>query len=121
MALRPALTALAVAAALAALVLPQANLPAPGTAAAQVATTPSSDDDLWQGLPPGTGREETFIACVPCHSLRLVTQQRLSKWRWNETIDRMIDEEEMSSLSVADRELIVSYLATFFGEEREAD
>ena len=118
MPLRFALTSLAVAAAL---VLPQANIPSAGTATAQVATTPSSDEDLWQGLPPGEGREETFISCVPCHSLRLVTQQRLSKWRWNETIDRMIEEEEMSSLSAADRELIVSYLVSFFGEDREAD
>ena len=117
MLLRIALPLLAVTAAL---VFRGADIPSPGTAAAQVATAPATDEDEWQGLPPGKGREETFFTCVPCHSLRMVTQQGQSKWRWNETIDWMIDEQEMPRLDASDRELIVDYLAHFYGEDRKA-
>ncbi len=104
----------------AALVYQGANTSSPGTAAAQTATSPTTDEDEWQGLPAGKGREETFFTCVPCHSLRMVTQQGLAKWRWNEAIDWMIDEQEMPRLSASERELIVGYLARFYGEDRKA-
>ena len=104
----------------AALVFRGADIPSPGSAAAQTATSPTTDEDEWQGLPAGKGREETFFTCVPCHSLRMVTQQGLAKWRWNEAIDWMIDEQEMPRLSASERELIVGYLARFYGEDRKA-
>ncbi|NQU70633.1 MAG: cytochrome C-552 [Rhodospirillales bacterium] len=81
----------------------------------------SADDEQdWQGLPPGKGREETFYMCSPCHSLKLVIQQGLSKKRWDEVMDWMFEEQEMPELEPEDRKLIVDYLAKFYGEDRKA-
>lgn len=81
----------------------------------------ASDETDFQGMPPGKGREETFYACVVCHSMRLVTQQGLSRDRWDEAIDWMVEEQDMPELEPADRALIVDYLAEFYGPDRKAD
>ncbi len=78
------------------------------------------DSDEWQGLPAGEGREEVFGLCGTCHSLKLVTQQGLSRDRWDEAIQWMIDEQEMSALEPAERALILDYLARFYGHDRRA-
>lgn len=93
---------------------------APMAVPEQLATSSVDDEQDWQGLPPGKGREETFYMCGPCHSLKLVTQQGLSALRWDEAIDWMIEEQEMPPLDAADRTLIVDYLARFYGEDRKA-
>jgi cytochrome c len=93
-------------------------LPAPSLAQAQTTKQTVEEEQDWQGLPPGKGREETFYLCVPCHSLRLVTQQGLSASRWNEAIDWMVEEQEMPPLDPEDRKLIVDYLAKYYGEDR---
>lgn len=98
-------------------------MPAPfstPSAWAQSAKTNAEEEQDWQGLPPGKGREETFYLCSPCHSLKLVTQQGLSARRWNEVMDWMKDEQEMPELEPEDRKLIVDYLARFYGEDRKA-
>lgn len=98
--------------------------PAPTIASAQ--TSPAAqgaqeeEEQDWQGLPPGKGRVEVFYACVPCHSLRLVTQQGLSRARWEETLDWMVAKQAMPEISPEDRKLIVDYLAEFYGEDRKA-
>jgi cytochrome c5 len=35
------------------------------------------------------GRKVANLACTPCHSLRLVDSQRLSKATWNKELDKM--------------------------------
>jgi hypothetical protein len=95
-------------------------LPAPIFAQAQTAKQTMVEDQDWQGLPPGKGREETFYLCAPCHSLKLVTQQGLSAKRWDEAIDWMVAEQEMPPLEADERNLIVEYLAKFYGEDRKA-
>ncbi|MFT5439088.1 MAG: hypothetical protein ACI9MJ_000949 [Alphaproteobacteria bacterium] len=87
---------------------------------AQSAKESVEDEQDWQGLPPGKGREETFYLCSPCHSLKLVTQQGLSARRWDEVIDWMLDEQELPALEPEDRTLIVDYLAKYYGENRKA-
>ena len=76
------------------------------------------ESDEWQGLPAGEGREEVFGLCGACHSLKLVTQQGLSRDRWDEAIQWMIDEQEMSALEPAERELLLDYLARYYGPDR---
>lgn len=76
------------------------------------------DDDPFALLPEGAGQEETFYACASCHSIRLVIQQGMDAEGWSETIDWMIDEQEMDPLPNEERELIVAYLARFFGTDR---
>ena len=39
----------------------------PGGGAVRAA---EANQDEWQGLPPGKGREETFNLCGACHSLK---------------------------------------------------
>ncbi|MDX1483382.1 MAG: aldehyde dehydrogenase [Alphaproteobacteria bacterium] len=91
--------------------------PAPTAVRAQQPAAEDAEQD-WQGLPPGKGREETFYACAPCHSLRLVTQQGLSRRRWSETLDWMVAKQAMPELNPDDRELILDYLAKHYGEDR---
>lgn len=70
----------------------------------------------WQGLPPGAGREEVFYTCNVCHSIMLVTQQGMSRRRWNETLEWMVEEQGMNEIGDATtRDLILDYLSTHFG------
>jgi hypothetical protein len=80
----------------------------------------AGDETDWQGLPPGNGREQTFFTCSACHSLKTVTQQGLSAARWDEALVWMREEQEMPALEPRDRELIIEYLAEFYGEDRKA-
>lgn len=69
-------------------------------------------------LVDGKGAEETYYACSGCHSEMLVVQQGLSRDRWNELIDWMIDEQGMPEIENAERELILDYLSTNYGPDR---
>lgn len=70
----------------------------------------------WQGLPSGPGREEVFHSCNACHSLRIVTQQGMSRSRWDATLDWMVEEQGMTEISdQATRDRILDYLSTHFG------
>lgn len=74
------------------------------------------EEQDWQGLPPGPGREQVFHACNVCHSLMLVTQQGMSRDRWDETLEWMVEEQGMNEIEdVAIRDLILDYLTTHFG------
>ena len=87
-----------------------------------VATNPAqaSEEEDWQGMPPGKGREETFYLCGACHSMMLVTQQGLSRDGWDEAIDWMVEEHDMPDPEPVERKLIVDYLAEFYGPDRKA-
>ncbi|WP_420346047.1 hypothetical protein [Pelagibius sp.] len=82
-------------------------LPALGAAA--------EDDPFGPDWPEGPGREEAGYLCGACHSLRLVTQQGLSRSAWDETLDWMVEEQEMDEPEPEERELILSYLSEHFG------
>lgn len=69
-------------------------------------------------LVDGKGAEETYYACTGCHSDMLVAQQGLSRERWNELIDWMIDEQGMPEIESEERELILEYLSTNYGPDR---
>jgi hypothetical protein len=88
-------------------------------AATQPGTADSQDVEDWGGLTPGKGREETFSLCVACHSMRLVTQQGLSRERWDEVIDWMVAKQAMPAPAANDRKLIVDYLARHYGPKRK--
>ena len=78
------------------------------------------DDDEWDGLPPGPGREEVFDYCVACHSLAIVKQQGLSREAWDETLDWMVEEQGMPELDPEEHELVLDYLTHFYGPDRRA-
>jgi hypothetical protein len=77
--------------------------------AQQPAFTPR--DESVEDLPAGPGREETFYMCVACHAYRVVSNQGLTRERWDETLTLMTERHKMVDVQGADRDLILDYLA----------
>lgn len=98
----------------------QAPSEQPEGSEAETATAPSSaDEDADLALlPVDDGRMETYTACVSCHSIKLVVQQGMNAADWNDTINWMVDEQDMEELDVETQALIVDYLSKHFGRER---
>jgi hypothetical protein len=78
------------------------------------AGAPQAQDEDLGGLPPGPGQEVVYYTCNACHSIRLVTQQRLSRERWDGLLDWMVEEQGMAEPAPEDRELILDYLGTHY-------
>lgn len=70
------------------------------------------------GLPDGKGREEVVIYCSACHSLKLVTQQGLSRQAWDDLLVWMVEEQGMEEIPPKDREIVLDYLARELSIER---
>ena len=83
-------------------------------------STGAAQEDLG-GLPPGPGRDETFYLCSACHSIRLVTQQGLSRQAWDDTLDWMVKEQGMPKPEKGERALILDYLAEHYGRESQKE
>ncbi len=69
-------------------------------------------------LPSGPGQTEVRTHCATCHSLAIVTQQRLSKKVWDEVLVWMVNEQEMPEVAAAERSIIIDYLAQWYGIEK---
>ena len=81
-----------------------------------IAAPREGQEQDWQGLPPGPGREQVFYSCNACHSLKLVTQQGMSRERWDETLEWMVEEQGMAEFEdPVMRDQILDYLSTHFG------
>lgn len=87
--------------------------------AMQAASVEDSEDD-YQGLPPGVGRDEVLGLCGSCHSMKLVTQQGLSRVTWVEVLEFMVEEQEMPELEPNDEQLVLDYLEKYYGPDRLA-
>ena len=71
-----------------------------------------AEDELTDmGLPVDVGRDEVEAYCGACHSLKLVVQQGLSRAAWEETLQWMVDEQEMEPLESGDHKLVLDYLS----------
>lgn len=68
-------------------------------------------DDV--GLPPGIGREDVFGLCQACHSLKIVTQQRLDRKAWKKNLEWM-QEQGLPELDPEMTERILDYLSQYF-------
>jgi cytochrome c len=77
----------------------------------------AEEDNQWEPLPPGEGAEETYYACIACHSLRTVTNGGYSRAVWDELLDWMVEEQGMMEMEPDERAIILEYLATHIGEE----
>ena len=60
------------------------------------------------------GEKEAARSCVPCHSLRLIHSQRLSRATWTKELDKMAGWGTV----VNDREALLEYLAVSFGDDK---
>jgi mono/diheme cytochrome c family protein len=69
-------------------------------------------DEQVEDLPAGPGREEAFGLCTACHGYRLVSNQGMTRDRWDETMTWMTERHGMPDVHGADRDLILDYLAT---------
>ena len=69
-------------------------------------------------LPDGKGKDEVEAYCSPCHSLRLVVQQRLKRSDWDEVLVSMVKEQGMSKMPPDDRALMLDYLAHHVGPDK---
>lgn len=78
-----------------------------GSAAAQQARIYEAPEDL----PAGEGREETFYLCSACHGFQVVARQGMTRSRWEDTYDLMIERHGMFDPGPEEREAILAYLA----------
>ena len=85
--------------------------------ASAIAGSAAAESDDFAPLPPGPGVEATFTFCNPCHSVKLVAQQRLPRDIWDETLVWMVEEQGMAELELAEREAILDYLGTYLGRD----
>ena len=60
------------------------------------------------------GQKEAGLSCTPCHSLRLVQSQRLSKAAWNKELDKMTG----WGTKMTDREAVLEYLVANYGDDK---
>ena len=77
-------------------------------------TEEDHDPSLYPELPQGKGRDLVINACIPCHSLKMVIQNKLTRENWDETIDWMQDEQGLRVLDSAERKAILDYLGKHF-------
>jgi len=77
---------------------------------------PPGNPDLG-GLPDAPGAEETYYLCSACHSIRLVTQQRLTDARWDYLWDWMIRVHGMPEMDDETRSAILDYLKRHYSSE----
>lgn len=69
-------------------------------------------------LEEGPGKEEVEIYCSACHSLQIVVQQKgLTRARWDELLDWMVEEQAMEEMEPGERKLVLDYLSTKLGPE----
>jgi hypothetical protein len=83
---------------------------------AAIAVPAGAVDEL-EALPDTPGREETYFACVACHSFQLITRQGMSRGMWEDTIELMVERHGMFELDPEEEELILDYLAEHFGPD----
>ena len=60
------------------------------------------------------GQKEEASACLPCHSLRIIHSQRLSRAAWNRELDKMAGWGSQAK----DREALLEYLVANFGDDK---
>lgn len=64
------------------------------------------------------GVEETFYACTACHSEMIIAQQGLTRKKWDETFEWMVEEQGMDEIEEPDRTAILDYLSKHYNEDR---
>lgn len=70
------------------------------------------------GFKEGNGLFEVVISCTPCHSAKLVTQNRATKEGWSSIIKWMQETQNLWDLG-ENESIIVNYLATHYAPENK--
>ena len=66
--------------------------------------------------PAHPSRDDAFYFCTACHSFRIVAAQGMSRERWDESLDWMVQRHSMPDVQGEDRKRILDYLASAFPE-----
>ena len=85
--------------------------------AAPTVSGPAEPEDLGL-MVRAPGASETFDACTPCHSERIVVQQGLTREQWDELMVWMVEEQEMEPIEDSAFAVILDYLAEHYGPDR---
>lgn len=72
----------------------------------------------FERMAPDPNRELVYYSCVPCHSMKIVLQQRLDRRTWDEVLVWMREEQGMPALDPKDRKAILDYLTEHYSPER---
>jgi hypothetical protein len=67
-------------------------------------------DESPEEFPAGSGRDETFYACTPCHNFKLVAAQRMNRRQWDDSLSSMTQRHGMPALEGNDRKVVLDYL-----------
>tara|TARA_R110000850_G_scaffold99_58_gene684 strand:+ start:6391 stop:6750 length:360 start_codon:yes stop_codon:yes gene_type:complete len=82
------------------------------------AVVSAGEDPEFGALFIAPGVEETFYTCTACHSERIVAQQGLSRDKWVDMLDWMVEEQGMQEIEEPDYTVIVDYLSEHYGIDR---
>ena len=85
---------------------------------AAAAAPPSTEPEDFGFMVAAPGASETFDACTPCHSERIVVQQGLTREQWDELMVWMVEEQEMEPIEDDALAVILDYLAAHYGPAR---
>jgi len=64
------------------------------------------------------GVAETYAYCTPCHSEMIVVQQGMTRKRWGDLFEWMVEEQGMAEIDEPDRSVVLDYLAVHYNEDR---
>jgi len=78
------------------------------------------DDETPEQYPAGPHRDDTFYFCTVCHGFKIVAAQGMSRSRWDESLDWMVQRHSMAPVEGEVREKILDYLSTAFPEKARA-
>lgn len=67
-------------------------------------------DESPDEFPAGSGRDETFYACTPCHNFKLVAAQGMTRRQWDDSVTWMTQRHGMPALEGNDRTVVLDYL-----------
>lgn len=68
-------------------------------------------------LPDGPGKDLVRKQCASCHGLYKVTDERKTEEEWAIEVDKMV--QAGATLSDAEFDTVVKYLAKYFGPEKK--
>ena len=89
-----------------------------GSAPAAPAASQSPEPEDFGLMVEAPGASETFYACTPCHSERIVVQQGLTREQWDELMVWMVEEQEMEPIEDDALSVILDYLGEHYGPDR---
>ena len=78
----------------------------------------AEDESEYGVLVDEPGVDLTYAYCAACHSEMLVAQQGLTRDRWDELLEWMVEEQGMYEIEEPDRTIVLDYLATHYNTDR---